>query len=592
MSDPALPSRTDALVHAAKVQAHRARRGVWDRLLAPPTPWDRAARPAGWRPLATSRSALRAAEDPSERALEAGKIHNLRLAARAFDGVYVPPGGELSFWAQLGRPTARRGFAVGRELRQGCLIPSVGGGLCQLSNALFDAAQQAGLPITERHAHSQIVPGSLAVQGRDATVFWNYVDLRFRAPRGLWVHCQLTDDSLEVRLHAPPGPGQANARGALRVLRGGAGRPAPNSCATCGQGSCFRNPAAVAQRLEGAPTAWVVDGVQPELDAVLRDTRGPDDAVLLPVDGRRLGWARYGWSTAGARVLTAPHLAARRALQARRLAAQGAERQQHQLADTAALAEALGRQIPVGCSHAVVSLSLLPHLHAQGWLGGRTVDVLVDRAPLHTLQGALDAAARRWPDSPTLADFRAPAALVEAERAGLARARLIYTAHPGLAALWPGRAVSLRWAPGARTARRRVGGDPVVLFPASTLGRHGAWALREAMAGRPATLLRCGPVLEAAEFWGARAVAGRFPDALAQADVVVWPGHVPGPPRRLLDALASGVPVITTPAAGLAGWPGVTEVPAGDVAALARALDDRLPAAAQAGGLALVGRSV
>jgi vancomycin resistance protein YoaR len=59
---------------------------------------------------------------------------------RAIDGVVVPAGGVFSFWAQVGRPVARRGFAPGRELREGCLVPSVGGGLCRLSNALYQAA--------------------------------------------------------------------------------------------------------------------------------------------------------------------------------------------------------------------------------------------------------------------------------------------------------------------------------------------------------------------------------------------------------------------------------------------------------------------
>ena len=69
---------------------------------------------------------------------------------------------------------------MGRELREGCLVPSIGGGLCQLSNALYDAALRAGLQVVERHRHTQVVPGSLAESDRDATVFWNYRDLRLR----------------------------------------------------------------------------------------------------------------------------------------------------------------------------------------------------------------------------------------------------------------------------------------------------------------------------------------------------------------------------------------------------------------------------
>ena len=72
----------------------------------------------------------------SERALVLGKIENLRVARLAFDGIELSRGEVLSFWAQLGRPSRCRGFVIRRELREGCLIPSIGGGLCQLSNAL------------------------------------------------------------------------------------------------------------------------------------------------------------------------------------------------------------------------------------------------------------------------------------------------------------------------------------------------------------------------------------------------------------------------------------------------------------------------
>ena len=114
----------------------------------------------------------------SERALVLGKIENLRVARLAFDGIELSRGEVLSFWAQLGRPSRSRGFVIGRELREGCLIPSIGGGLCQLSNALYDAAFKAGFEVVERSAHSQIIPGSAAARDRDATVFWNYVDRR------------------------------------------------------------------------------------------------------------------------------------------------------------------------------------------------------------------------------------------------------------------------------------------------------------------------------------------------------------------------------------------------------------------------------
>src|SRR5690606_20077455 len=107
-----------------------------------------------------------------------GKIENLRVAARSLDGLEFEGGQPFSFWAQVGPPLQVRGFVAGRELREGCVMPGTGGGLCLLSNALFAVASQAGFSILERHPHSRRPPGSRAAAGEDATVAWNYVDLR------------------------------------------------------------------------------------------------------------------------------------------------------------------------------------------------------------------------------------------------------------------------------------------------------------------------------------------------------------------------------------------------------------------------------
>ncbi len=111
--------------------------------------------------------------------LERGKLRNLALAAPHLDGLVIAPDAPLSFWRAVPRPTAARGYQHGMELRGGCIVPSLGGGLCLLSNALFAAAAQLGWRILERHAHTMAVPGADPL---DATVFWPHVDLRF-APR-------------------------------------------------------------------------------------------------------------------------------------------------------------------------------------------------------------------------------------------------------------------------------------------------------------------------------------------------------------------------------------------------------------------------
>jgi vancomycin resistance protein YoaR len=151
--------------------------------------------------LAESRSVLwNPGVSKSEWLLQAGKVQNLRIAGRRLNGCAIPAGKTFSFWQQIGFPGRLRGFVRGRELRQGCMIPTIGGGLCQLSNALYDAALKANFEVQERHRHSQIVPDSLAEQNRDATVFWNYVDLRFSSSRPFHIRVELTPRELIVQL--------------------------------------------------------------------------------------------------------------------------------------------------------------------------------------------------------------------------------------------------------------------------------------------------------------------------------------------------------------------------------------------------------
>ncbi len=193
----------DAAVFAAKAGALRLKRSLADRL--DPAVRRRApgARLTGLA-VAEIATLLYTDLDPNERALQLGKVQNLRLGARAIDGVRLETGQVFSFWAQIGRPTRARGFVEGRELRQGCIIPTIAGGLCQLSNSLYAVARQAGCDIIERHGHTAPISGSAFPPGEDATVFWNYVDFRFRAPRPLVVRAHLSATELYVRLETAP----------------------------------------------------------------------------------------------------------------------------------------------------------------------------------------------------------------------------------------------------------------------------------------------------------------------------------------------------------------------------------------------------
>ena len=164
----------------------------------------RVALPAGATLLARDEHRLYTLTEPRERALELGKVQNLRIAAAALDGLVVEPGEIFSFWRAAGRTSRAKGYVTGRELRLGCMIPSIGGGICQLTNALSRVAHGAGMEIVERHSHSVHPEGFFIDDSTDATVFWNYIDFRFKSPRRVRIGARLTEATLVVRLDALP----------------------------------------------------------------------------------------------------------------------------------------------------------------------------------------------------------------------------------------------------------------------------------------------------------------------------------------------------------------------------------------------------
>jgi hypothetical protein len=193
-----------------------------------------------------SRSNLWPEARPAEADYQKGKARNLRIAAQELDCALLMPGQTFSFWTQIGRATEERGYVIGRALQQGCMIPAIGGGLCQLSNALYDAALQSGCEIVERHAHSRVAPGSEAAAGRDATVAWNYVDLRFRSQVPLLIRARVTDDELAVVFCAFPGTVMPKAKredagGHVGVSDATQSRAPASTCSTCAETECFRN---------------------------------------------------------------------------------------------------------------------------------------------------------------------------------------------------------------------------------------------------------------------------------------------------------------------------------------------------------------
>jgi hypothetical protein len=573
------PTRLSGLVFQLKAAGLQIRRGWRDRSSAPQRLMP-AERSALTILLSESRSPLWSDEREAEFGYQRGKVQNLRRATRDLNCVALPAGSVFSFWRQIGRASRRRGYVAGRMLQQGCLVPATGGGLCQLSNALYEAALRAGCEIVERHGHSRIVPGSLAAEGRDATVAWNYIDLRFRSSQPLLIEARLERDALVVRFLGSEGiarPARPTALpAAAQPTR--AARPVARSCATCADTACHRHEIAPAIISRGR-TAFLLDENWPEFRDYARRAHRREDVLGIPLDGARWHLPRYRWDTSGfASIGTAPLNTLARAFKSRRLQHQGPARLMAQLADAQALAHRLSRLLQADVSDTCIAQSLLPHLWRQGHLGGRGFRVLMTRLPMAELQRRLDAGAAAHRERTSLADFRAPAWLAEAEAEALEAAEVIITPHDSIARLFPGKTLHLDWhRPAATLATSPAARNPKprrIVFPGPTIARKGAYELRQAVRELDLEVMPLGRALEGADFWQGLRVAARPEEHawLDQAAAIVQPAIVEDQPRPLLRALAAGVPVVATLACGIAPCPGLTLVPAGDGAALVLAL--------------------
>ncbi|MBR2929020.1 MAG: VanW family protein [Oscillospiraceae bacterium] len=108
----------------------------------------------------------------------AGRIGNVRLAARSCNGMVLNTGDEFSFNKRVGKRTEARGYQPAPAYLAGETVDTIGGGICQVSSTLYAACLHANLEITERTAHRYV--SSYIKNGLDATVSWGTLDYKFR----------------------------------------------------------------------------------------------------------------------------------------------------------------------------------------------------------------------------------------------------------------------------------------------------------------------------------------------------------------------------------------------------------------------------
>ncbi len=95
---------------------------------------------------------------------------NIELACKALNGTVLESGKTLSFNETTGRRTVDKGYLMAPAIAQGRSYEEAGGGVCQVSSTLFNAAVLANMKIVTSSPHAW--PSAYVEPGRDATVDW------------------------------------------------------------------------------------------------------------------------------------------------------------------------------------------------------------------------------------------------------------------------------------------------------------------------------------------------------------------------------------------------------------------------------------
>ena len=128
------------------------------------------------------------------------RTNNLKKAVNTIDGTVLAPGQVFSFNQIVGKRTIENGYQEAGIYVNGQVKTGLGGGICQVSTTLYNAALLFDLEILERHHHSLTVP--YVPLSRDAAVSWRSKDLKFinNTPYNIFIHSEVRGNQIVFEL--------------------------------------------------------------------------------------------------------------------------------------------------------------------------------------------------------------------------------------------------------------------------------------------------------------------------------------------------------------------------------------------------------
>ncbi len=107
-----------------------------------------------------------------------GRSRNIVTAVGTSSDVILNPGQEYSFNDLTGMRTLENGYTYAPVIESGKLVTGIGGGVCQVSSTIYNAALNSGMEITVHRNHS--IASDYVARGRDATVTDSGQDFKFK----------------------------------------------------------------------------------------------------------------------------------------------------------------------------------------------------------------------------------------------------------------------------------------------------------------------------------------------------------------------------------------------------------------------------
>lgn len=130
------------------------------------------------------------------------RTKNISNAVKKLNRLKIPNKATFSFNQTVGKRTVLAGYQEAKVVQGDEFVDGLGGGICQVSSTVFQAALRADLDITVRACHSLEI--SYVPLGADATVQWNSQDFQFVNDSGCDLQMRITasDGTLKCSIYA------------------------------------------------------------------------------------------------------------------------------------------------------------------------------------------------------------------------------------------------------------------------------------------------------------------------------------------------------------------------------------------------------